>query len=112
LLPADYLKQAVKHLLGNTERAVWGISYIDLENNSGLEEKGDYVHNPVLNKAVLVNSPSYKAGLKAKDRIISVNNDAVTKDRTITSILQNYRLGDKIILRVVRDGKEMDLEMK
>ncbi len=112
LLPADYLKQAVKHLLASTERPIWGISYIDLENNNGFEEKGNYVYNPVLNKAVLVNTPAARAGLKAKDRILSVNNDAITKDRTITSILQNYRLGDKIILKVVRDGKEMDLEMK
>lgn len=112
LLPADYLKQAVKHLLDNTERPIWGISYIDLENNSGLEQKGNYIYNVVLNKAVLLNSPSYKAGLKPKDRIISINNDAVTKDRTITAILQNYRLGDKIILKVVRDNKEIDLEIK
>jgi S1-C subfamily serine protease len=112
LLPADYLKQAVKHLLDNTTRPVWGISYIDLENNSGLEQKGNYVYNTVLSKAVIANSPSHKAGLKAKDRIVAVNNDEVTKDRTITSILQNYRLGDKIILRIVRDGKEMDLEIK
>lgn len=112
LLPADYLKQAVKHLLDNTERPIWGISYIDLENNVGLEEKGDYVYSSVSNKAIVVNSLSFKAGLKAKDRIISINNDAITKDRTITSILQNYRLGDKIILKVVRDGKEMDLEIK
>ncbi|MCK9641783.1 MAG: S1C family serine protease, partial [Prolixibacteraceae bacterium] len=112
LLPADYLKQAVKHLLDNTERPAWGISYIDLENNSGLEQKGNYVYSSNPSKAVLVNSPSYKAGLKAKDRIISVNNDEVTRDRTITAILQNYRLGDKIILRVARDNKEIDLEMK
>lgn len=112
LLPADYLKQAVKHLLAATERPIWGISYIDLENNSGLEEKGNYVYSQVLNKAVTANTPAARAGLKAKDRILSVNNDAITKDRTITSILQNYRLGDKIILKVVRDGKEMDLEMK
>lgn len=112
LLPADYLKQAVKHLLDNTERPMWGISYIDLENNSGLEQKGNYVYNPTPNKAILLNTPSYKAGLKAKDRIVSVNNDEVTKDRTITAILQNYRLGDKIILKVFRDNKEMDLEIK
>ncbi len=89
LLPADYLKQAVKHLLDNTERPVWGISYIDLENNSGIEIKGDYVYSATLNKAVLPNTPSSRAGLKAKDRILSINNDSVTKDRTITSILQN-----------------------
>ncbi len=112
LLPADYLKQAVKHLLDNTARPAWGISYIDLENNSGLEQKGNYVYSPVASKAVLSNSPAQKAGLKSKDRIIAINNDEVTKDRTITAILQNYRLGDKIILKVVREGKEMDLEIK
>lgn len=112
LLPADYLKQAVKHLLDNTTRPAWGISYIDLENNSGLEQKGNYVYSPVAGKAVLSNSPAQKAGLKSKDRIIAINNDEVTKDRTITAILQNYRLGDKIILKVVREGKEMDLEIK
>lgn len=111
LLPAEYLKQAVKHLLDKTERPAWGIGYIDLENNSALEEKGAYVYNAMPSKAVVSGSLAYKAGLRFKDRIISINNDNITKDRTITAILQNYRVGDKVIFKVVRDGKEIDLEL-
>lgn len=112
LLPADYLKQSVKHLLDKTERAVWGISYLDLENNSGLEEKGNYIYASSQNKALVSTALGFKAGLRLKDRIVSINNDSVTKDRTITNILQNYRAGDKVIFKVLRDNKEIDLELK
>ena len=111
LLPAEYLRQAVKHLLNNTSRPIWGMAYIDLENNSGFEEKGDMVYSPT-GKPVLAGSLAAKAGIKAGDRLIAINNDLISKDRTVTSILQNYRLGDKIILKINRQGTDQDIEIK
>ncbi|MFA5126644.1 MAG: S1C family serine protease [Patescibacteria group bacterium] len=111
LLPSEYLRQAVKHLLNNTSRTTWGIAYVDLENNTGFEEKGNMIYGPN-GKPLTANSLAAKAGLKAGDRLIAVNNDVISKDRTITSILQNYRSGDKIILKINRQGTEQDLEIK
>lgn len=107
LIPVEYLRQSVRHLLDNTQRVAWGISYLDLENNSGTLSSGN-----VVNVSPAKNSLAAKAGLLAGDRITAVNNDVVSKDRSLTSILQNYRSGDKVILKVLRSGVEMDIEIK
>lgn len=107
LIPVEYLRQAVRHLLDNTERVAWGINYLDVANNIGLATNGNIVTiSPVKG------SMAAKAALRAGDRIVAVNNDAVSKDRTITSILQNYRQGDKVVLKVLRSDVEMDIELK
>jgi hypothetical protein len=111
LLPAEYLKQAVKHLLDNTERVSLGVSYVDLENNSGFLRKGHIIYNPSL-PAVEYNSVGFKAGLRLGDQIVAVNSDVVSDQKTLTSILQNYRLGDKVVIRILRNEVEQDIEVE
>lgn len=110
LVSSEYIKQAVKNLLNNTKRTTLGIRYVDMENNSGFEKKGALVYNPQY-LAVVYNSPAYKAGIKAGDQIVAVNNDAVSAYRTLTSILQNYRSGDVLIIKLLRDNQEQDIEI-
>ena len=110
LIPAEYVKQSIKNLLNNTERPKFGVRYVDLENNSGFERRGSLVYHPQL-AAVVYNSSAYQAGIKANDQIVSVNNDIVSGYRSLTSILQNYRLGDKVIVKILRDGEEQDIEV-
>jgi len=110
LLPAEYLKQAVKHLFNETERVQLGIRYVDMENNSGFDRKGNLVYSSQY-AAVVYNSPAYKAGIKSGDQIVAVNNDTISSYRTLTSILQNYRVGDTVIMKILRDGEEYDIEV-
>jgi len=110
LISSEYIKQAVKHLLNNTERSKLGIHYVDMENNSGFDRKGNLVYSPQYT-AIVYNSPAYKAGLKSGDQIIAINNDAVSHYRTLTSILQNYRPGDVVIIKILRDGEEQDIKV-
>jgi len=107
LIPAEYLKQSVKNLLNNTERVKLGLRYVDMENNSGFEKKGNLVFNP--QKALDYNLPAYKAGIKVADQILAINNDAISALRSLTSVIQNYRVGDKVIAKVLRAGIEMDI---
>jgi len=110
LIPAEYLKQAVKHLLDNTERVELGIRYLDMENNSGFIRKGNLVYHPSL-RAVEYNSVGYIAGLKAGDQIVSVNNEIISSTNTLTSILQNYRIGDTVTFKILRNEVEQDTEV-
>lgn len=107
LIPAEYLRQAVKQMLDKTQQPVWGINYFDLDNNSGFLDRGSLVTSLASKNALAA-----KAGLKVGDRIAAVNNDSLSKDRSLTSILQNYRQGDKVILKIYRNTTEIDLEIK
>ncbi len=111
LIPAEYLKQALKNLLNNTTRVKLGVYYIDMENNGGFVRRGNLVFNPQLS-AVEYNSPAYQAGIKVGDQIVAVNNDTILANQTLTSIIQKYRPGDVVIIKALRNEQELDLEVE
>lgn len=111
LIPAEYLKQAVKHLLDKTKRVAFGLRYVDLENNSGFLAKGNVVYSQPL-VAVEPNSVAFRAGFKTGDQIVAVNNDVISSHQSLTAILQNYRVGDKVMIRVLRNQVEQDIEVQ
>jgi len=111
LLPAEYLQQATKHLLEGTTRLSLAIRYVDMENNSGFMRKGNLVYHPSL-RAIGPDSPALEAGLQVGDQIVAINNDVVSADKTLTSILQNYRPGDSVIIKILRNDVEQDIVVK
>ncbi len=62
-------------------------------------------------KAVIKDSGADKAGIKEKDVILKVNGEKITKDNSMSKIIQKYFPGDKVILKVSRADKEMDIEV-
>lgn len=65
------------------------------------------VQDGVLVKSVVRNSPAEKAGLKAGDVIIKVDDSKVTTPREITSVLRSNRSKTNFTLTVVRGKREM-----
>ena len=60
---------------------------------------------------VAPNSPASDAGLQAKDIIVSINNVKVDETHDYLNMLYTYKPGDAISLGVLRDGKEMSLNI-
>ena len=111
LIPSEYIQQAIGHLLNETERPALGLWYLDLENNTGFIKKGNLVYHPSF-RAIQANSVASEAGLKYLDQIVAVNNDIITNNNSLTSLLQEYRRGDTITLKISRNGIEQDIEVK
>jgi serine protease Do len=65
------------------------------------------VKDGVLVKSVIRNSPAEKAGLRAGDVIVKVDDSKVTTTREITSVLRSNRTRNSFTLTVVRNKKEM-----
>jgi S1-C subfamily serine protease len=61
--------------------------------------------------AVTSGSAAEKAGIKDKDIILSINGEKITTDNSMAKIIQKYNAGDKIILHILRDGKEQDVDV-
>src|SRR3989344_2050165 len=59
--------------------------------------------------AITANSPAKTAGLKEKDVILTFNGEKITKDNSLASIIARYNPGDKVTLKVLRGGEEMDV---
>lgn len=61
--------------------------------------------------AVTSGSAAEKAGLKEKDLILETNGQKITQDNSMAKIISNYNPGDKITLKVLRDGKEINIDV-
>ena len=61
--------------------------------------------------AIASGSAAEKAGLKEKDIILEFNNEKITQDNSLSKIIIKYSPGDKITLKILRDKKEMSLEI-
>jgi serine protease Do len=56
-------------------------------------------------------SPAEKADLKAGDVIVAVNGRKVTTSREANYIVYGSRIGDTLVFRVLRDGKEHEINV-
>ncbi|MFI5206189.1 MAG: S1C family serine protease, partial [Candidatus Paceibacterales bacterium] len=61
--------------------------------------------------AVTVGSAADKAGIKEKDLILEVNGEKISTTNSMQTIIQKYSPGDKVTLHLLRDGKEMDVDV-
>lgn len=57
--------------------------------------------------AIMPDSPASKAGILAEDIILEVNGQKVNRDNSLGSLIQQYQVGDTIQLKILRNGKEI-----
>lgn len=99
---------------GKVSRAYLGVRYLDITASLAASEdlaskKGAYVSADGSTGAVIKNGPADKAGIKTEDIILKVNDNVIGTDGSMSSIIGQYRPGDKVTLTVLRDGKEIKL---
>jgi len=56
--------------------------------------------------AITPGSAAEKIGLREGDIILEFNNEKITFDNTLAEIIMKYNPGDKVVLLVLRDGKQ------
>ena len=69
------------------------------------------VDNGVIVITVLPNSPADKADLRPGDILTKIDNQEIESMDQIKKILYKYKKGDKAILTIIRNGKEMPLDI-
>lgn len=60
--------------------------------------------------AIVKGSPADKAGLKEGDIIVGVNNVRLSKDRTLSSVIQEHAVGDILSLEVKRGEESLAIK--
>ena len=68
---------------------------------------GAYLYSSSTYSAIVKNSPASKAGLKEKDIVTAVNGTKVGEAGSLADLIGEYKPGDTVQLTVVRDGKEI-----
>lgn len=99
---------------GKLLRPYLGVRYVSLTDDYAYQynltvKRGAYLAPSQGQSVILDNSPASKAGLKEKDVITKIDNDAIDENHSLTSILGKHGVGDKVTLTVLRDGKEQKL---
>jgi uncharacterized iron-regulated protein len=91
---------------------VWKTGYEDLEENRvrlgvfmGQNEKGVRVRD------VSPGSSAEKAGLKAGDVIIAMDSEQIKESFDLIYLVHQKKPGDKATLRILRDGKLLEIEV-
>lgn len=75
--------------------------YYDLKNTRG-----------VIITKIIEDSPADRAGLKAGDIIIEIENFRINNEQTIFGVFQEFRAGQEISIKVIRDNSEIIRKMK
>lgn len=116
ILPVDYFKSVISDVLKNGKivRPYFGVNYIDLNYALADElpgQKGAYVFGSGAIRAVLPGSPAAKAGIVTGDIILKIDSADVGPQKNLGEIISEYKAGDKVLVKILRGGKELDLEV-
>jgi serine protease Do len=70
--------------------------------------KGSFVYAPS-GVVTLANSAGRKAGLVYGDVIQAVNDEAIDMQKSLSMILSEYNSGDRVVLKILRKGKKIEI---
>lgn len=109
------LEDVKKH--GRVRRPLLGLRYVSINQN--LKDKMklpvDYgaliIGRPPHHEAIIPGTPAAKAGFKLKDIIIECNGEKLSDDKTIQDFLEELEVGDKLLMKVLRGNKKLDISV-
>ncbi len=120
-IPINDVSGLVKNVLktGKFEQPYLGVRYVSLTNDIAGQLKlkttrGAYVIPADQNGGqdpVLSGSPAAKAGIKGGDIIQAVNSVSIDDNHSLTALLDRNSVGDQITLKIVRDGKDLNISV-
>ncbi|MFA5133882.1 MAG: PDZ domain-containing protein [Patescibacteria group bacterium] len=111
VLPINYFKDLVSGVLKNKKvlRPYLGITYIDL--NAAVAGDLPNSGNGAFVRSVSADSPAGKAGIKAGDIVIGVDDEGFNESKNLSEIISEFEPGDGVNLKVLRNGKEMNINI-
>ncbi len=118
-LPINAAKRDLEDLKthGHIRRPLLGLRYLVVDENLKYKMKLAASYGALVlgqapqTEAIVPGSPAHKAGLQEKDLILECNGEKLTSEKTIADFLETLKVGDKMNLKLVRNGKEIDTQV-
>jgi serine protease Do len=118
-LPINKAKKGIEQVktLGKIVYSFLGVRYvlinetIQKENNLAVDYGAWIMKGEAGEPAIFPGSAAEKAGLKEGDIILELNGEKITNENTLAKIIVKYNPGDKVILKILRDGQEKNIEV-
>lgn len=118
-IPVNQIKPAIESVKkhGRIVRPVLGVMHMILNKEKAKELKLEGVEYGALitgdrakkEFGIIPKSPAERAGLKLDDVILQVDGEKVTEENTLQSIIQKHAPGDKLNLKVWRNGNTFEV---
>lgn len=113
-LPIDEISDIIEDLLNYgyvTDRGVTlGVVMVDINDERtaisyGVDQYGCYIYQ------VNADSNAAYAGLRAGDRIISIDGEAIDDGDEVVEIISNHKANDQITMVIERNGREIEMDI-
>lgn len=106
-IPVDEATWIAEQLIedGSAEHAFLGVTPTD-----GTADLGSATRSGAEIRSVSSDSPADDAGLQEGDLIVGVDDSQVTSAESLVGIIHAHRIGTKVSLAVIRDGREQTIE--
>lgn len=119
-IPIGYAKKILEEVMkfGKIRRPFLGARYVILNkeiskaNNLPIDHGALIVRENFGEPAVIEGTTADKAGLKEYDLILVAGGKKINEDCSLGDILGEHEIGDEVLFKVLREGKEIDLKVK
>lgn len=108
-IPINLAKEAIVQLkqFGKVSRAFLGITFINIDKAIQAVKKLSVAEGAYV---AAVNSQSSVANIiKLGDIIISINKEIITESNQLDTIIQKYKAGDQLMVKLLRNGETLEL---
>ena len=111
-VPSNIVKKIAYDLMdfGSVKRAVLGIVMQPIDDKIAEELKLSSRNGVYINE-VSKSSAAEKAGIKAGDVLVAIDSVKITGTSSVQEVVSRFSPGDTAAVTVLRDGKELDLEV-
>jgi len=119
-IPVNKAKRAIEQVktLGKIVYPFLGIRYVLItekiqeENNLPVNYGAWVIRGDKLEEfAIFPGSAAEKVGLKENDIVLEFNHEKITPENSLAKIIMKYNPGDKVVLKILREGKEKIFEV-
>lgn len=119
-IPINDAKSAIDSIkkTGKIIRPFLGVRYIQITKDLATQNQlpvdyGALIKggNSISQLAVTPGSPADKAGIKENDIILEINGEKIDQNNSLVNLIQQYKVGDSITLKVLSGGKEKEVKV-
>ncbi len=118
-IPINQAKAGITSIedTGKLSKPYLGVRYISLnkeiaEANNLSSNTGAWVKGDSTSPGIVPDGPAAKAGLKENDIIIKVNNEEISDNRSLVTLIGKQKVGNEVKLTVIRNNKTITLSAK
>jgi serine protease Do len=115
-IPINDIKNDISSVMtqGKIVRPYLGVRFVSITNdvassNNLSVNNGAWLQSDQSGPSVVAGSPAAKAGLKDGDIITKVDGTLIDPTHSLQTLVSNHKVGDKVDLTVIRDGKTIDV---